>query len=808
MQRFIYYFLGALGVALVLPLAPHATQAASPEAQIAGGTATRVAYGQLPLSFEPNLGQADPAVRYLAHGRGFTLFLTTTGAVLASGPLAHAVHAAVPGQQAGPHLTQARGAPDLVHLTLAGASSRPIMEGRDRLPGTVNYFIGNNPQHWHTAIPTYARVVYRNVYPGIDQVWYGQGGRLEYDFVVRPGADPTAIRLQAPGAALTLGRAGSLAIHVAAGVLVQEAPRIYQYGPQGKRRIAGQYRLGGAGQVRLVVAPYVHRGFLLIDPVLSYSTYLGGTNDESGSGIAVDAQGDAYVTGSTASTDFPTTRGALQTGSDAGSAAFVSRLNPAGTASIYTTYLGGTGSSVGAHIALDGAGNAYVVGSTTGDDFPTTPGALQPTSAGGSDAFVAKLNRTGTALLYATLLGGKNDDHGSGIAVDGAGNAAVTGDTTSADFPTTPGVVQATYGGGGEPFGDAFVARLNGSGTALMYATFLGGSGNDSGTAVTVDADASVYVAGETSSSDFPTTSGAAQPVQAGSYNAFIAKLNGSGSALQYATYLGGSASDAATGIAVDASGSAYVTGTTSSADFPVTSGAVQTTKGGPAYPWDAFVAKLDPAGATFVYATFLGGSGDDHAYDIAVDDLGQAYVVGNTFSPDFLGTPAVKLAGGYDAFIAKLDVTGSTLLYGTYVGSPGSDGGFGIALDRADNAYITGNTDSSAFPLTAGGLQPQRSGGQDAFVARVVIPVQPLPALDPVSPPSGASTTVRYFPTTHHTVRGPFLAFYTRYGGGLIFGLPLSEAYLREARRCNTLSALDWCSTPDVSRSARWDSG
>ncbi len=360
MRQYICCFPYIIVGALVLPISPLVTQAATPKVQAAVVPTARVAYGQLPLSFEPNLGQAAPNVLYLAHGSGFTLFLTTSGAVLLPISVGHDVHTMISGHQAGPRVAPTHRKPAPARLTLTGANARPTVEGRDRLSGTVNYFIGNNPKRWHTAIPTYARVVYRNVYPGIDQVWSGQSGQPAYAFVVRPGVNPAVIRPRVSGGTSAPGQAGSFVLLPVDGVSARQTPLIYPFGPA--RGLGLPAQSPTAGNVRSAQAVDTQRQSLAINPTLSYGTYLGGTNEESGNGIAVDARGNAYVTGYTTSTNFPATPGALQStrvDSGAESTAFVTKLNPAGTAAIYTTFLGGTGSTDGAHIAIDQAGHAY-----------------------------------------------------------------------------------------------------------------------------------------------------------------------------------------------------------------------------------------------------------------------------------------------------------------------------------------------------------------------------------------------------------------------------------------------------------------
>jgi hypothetical protein len=460
-------------------------------------------------------------------------------------------------------------------------------------------------------VPTYAKVKYAAAYPGVDLVYYGQSRQLEYDFVVAPGADPTAITLSFEGIDhIDVDAQGDLVLSTAGGSLRFQKPIVYQEEDGRWQSIAGSYVRTGPHQAGFRLAAYDLARPLVIDPVLSYATYLGGSGRDDGLGIAVDAAGQAYVTGFTVSADFPTVH-PLQPTLNGGDA-FVAKLTADGSALVYATYLGGSYDfEFGTGIAVDAAGAAYVTGQTGSADFPTTPGAFQTTLAGGGDcggrpcddAFVVKLTADGSALVYATYLGGRSTDRGTGIAVDAAGHAYVTGLTTSADFPTAH-PLQPTLGGG---VGDAFVAKFTADGSALVYATYLGGSGYEFGTGIAVDAAGHAYVTGSTNSADFPTTPGAFQVTSGG--DAFVAKLNATGSALVYATYLGGSCGDGGTGIAVDAAGAAYVVGITTSADFPTTPGAFQVTSGtrecSPrGVDQNAFVAKLTPASDFFLHGS------------------------------------------------------------------------------------------------------------------------------------------------------------------------------------------------------------
>jgi uncharacterized protein (TIGR03437 family) len=674
-------------------------------------------YGKLPLSFEANQGQADGQVKFLSRGRGYTLFLTGTEAVLQLRNADFGLrNANRPAFEMGVRNPQSEirnpqlARPVTLRMRLVGANPNAEARGVEELPGKSNYFIGNDPSKWRTNVPTYAKVEYRNVYPGISLVHYGNQRQLEYDFVVSPGADPGAIEFEAEGAErIEIDDAGDLVMHVPGGQVRQHKPIVYQQIAGHRRDIPGRFVLRDSASrdlSRRSRDPHSHRvGFeigsydssqpLVVDPVLVYSTYLGGSACANccAVGIAVDSYGNAYVTGQTTATDLATVS-PLQPHSGGGWDSFVAKLNASGSALVYSTYLGGNGDDRASGIAVDSSGNAYVTGYTESTNFPTAS-PLQATYGGGHDVFVAKLNPAGSALVYSTYLGGYSTDWGYGIAVDSSGNAYVTGYTESTNFPTAS-PLQASHGGGGP---DAFVAKLNAAGSALVYSTYLGGSGDDRGVGIAVDSSGNAHVTGSTTSTNFPTAS----PLQA-TYaggdcsgrpcpDAFVAKLNPAGSALVYSTYLGGSGRDEPAGIAVDASGSAYVTGWTQSTNFP-TASPLQPANGG---GWsDAFVAKLNAAGSALVYSTYLGGGVQDNGFGIAVDSSGNAYVTGYTNSPDFPKASSLVPSGGSGAFITKLNATGAALVYSNILGS--SAQGNGIAVDSSANAYVTGDAQYSGF--------------------------------------------------------------------------------------------------------------
>ncbi len=609
MKRPSKRFKALLGVGIILLLTFTLTDSAAAEAppKHPSGKVPIVkkqvveTYGKLPLSFEANRGQTNAQVKFLSRGRGYTLFLTPGEAVLAvrkvhGKPSTRLQKAAVTPDQP-PETTTT-----VLRMQLVGANPATRMVGLDALPGKSNYFIGKDPQNWHTDIPNYAKVQYQDIYPGVDLIYYGNQGQLEYDFVVTAGVDPNTIRLGFEGAdKITLDKQGNLILHTTGGKVIQYAPVIYQEINGEKQTIPGQYMFKDNDKVSFQVGTYDRSIPLVIDPGLSYSTYLGGGGSENGQGIAVDSSGNAYVTGNTDSTNFPGTP--LQSTFGGETDTFVTKLNAAGDALVYSTYLGGSSADSGFGIAVDSAGNAYVAGRTSSADFPTA-NAIQPDFGGGIfDAFVTKLNAAGDGLVYSTFLGGSTADRGFGIAVDSAGNAYVTGDTTSADFPTA-NAFQSGFGG----VQDAFVTKLNAAGDGLVYSTYLGGGDVDEGFGIAVDADGNAYITGKTQSRNFPTTEGAFDERYNRGGDAFVTKLNDAGSALVYSTYLGGSGSDIGQGIAVHSSGNAYVTGRTDSTKFP-TANAIQPDLSGLD---DVFVTKLDPTNEPSKNGGKDGGGGPD----------------------------------------------------------------------------------------------------------------------------------------------------------------------------------------------------
>jgi hypothetical protein len=711
-------------------------------------------YGKLPLSFEANVGQTDKSAKFFSRGSGYGLFLTGQEAVLALRKPSLRNHTVKD------RAASSTAVIDVVRMRLAGANTQAEPTGADPLPGTANYFIGNDPAEWHSNVPTYAKVKYADVYPGVDLVYYGNQGQLEYDFVVAPGSSPGPIRLQFSGTKrIRLDHDGNLSLTATDGSLTFHKPIVYQERNGQREPVSGRFALLSGHTVGFSLGSYDHSMPLIIDPVMVYSTYLGGSGTgevgvitgDKAYAIAVDSAGNAYISGSTLSADFPITSDAFQTSLTAtpgyGSPlnVFVTKLNAAGTALIYSTYLGGdgglgsgsssyggfppfdVGGDFGYSLAIDSSGNAYITGQTNSNNFPVTTGAFQTTQPlAGSDAFVTKLNPTGSALVYSTYLGGSGfcGNSADAIGVDASGNAYVAGETSCDDFPVTSEALQTIFTPLYNSSIDAFVTKLSKDGSALAYSTYLGGSSAYAVVSVlglALDSSDDVYIAGYAASTEFPVTAGAYQTTNHSTKtqgsNAFVTALNPTGTALIYSTYLGGSSGDYANAIAVDSSGYAYVTGNAVSTDFPVTPGAFQTTGGSNSWEnYSGFLTKLSLDGSALVYSTYLGGNTTGQGNAIAVDSSGDAYVVGKTgassvnpVTPGAFQTAAGN--SGVNAFATEMNPSGSALIYSTYLaGNGGYFGGGdyanGVALDSSGNVYIAGVTNSPNFPVTMGSFE------------------------------------------------------------------------------------------------------
>ncbi len=755
----------AATVAVARANAPHISQAAPTASSAAQLSAARATIDRLPMVFEAAGGTSAAGVRFLSRGNGYALYLTDTDAILLAGA----------GNQstASGHSTGKQTATLRFHL--AGANAHPSISGLDRQQTTVNYFVGSNSQNWRTGVPTYGGVVYRNVYPGVNLVYYGTQDRLEYDFQLAPGAKPGIIRLAISGASgLTIDAHGNLIIATAAGGIVQTPPTVYQQAGRQRRIISSRYQISGKQTVGFVIGSYDPRLPLVIDPVVPYWAILG--SNTTVAGVAVDKAGDSYITGTTY-TAVITSTNALQPAYNPGycpsnstspcPVVYVEKINPKGDRYLFGTFLAGAygTANYASGIAVDSLGFAYVVGYTNagleavkgvrGTTFPVTNGAFQRSFCGANDAFLSKISPDGHSLIYSTLLGGATDNNcsagdniGTGIVVDRMGAAYLTGYTYAWNFPVKNGLL-GSLGYGKGALGtqvDAFVTKFNPSGSKLIYSTYLGGSGTDYGYGIALDPSGDAYVIGQTNSIDFQIPTHSLQPHLAGTdLNSFIAKLNANGNRLVYATYFGASAADKAHGIAVDTAGSAYVVGETNGGIHP-TVGLAQVVSGAT----HGFIAKFSARGV-LVYATYIGGSGVDIANAVAVDGRTNAYVAGSTTSAEF-SSPSFPLVkplqprlgsnrGGFgmsDAFVVKINSCGTKMLYSTYLGGTFAESAQDIAVDGAGSVYLGGVTSSPNF--LAGEIGSYLPGGRkyippnpNAFVARIPGLPEPAPGICPI---------------------------------------------------------------------------
>jgi hypothetical protein len=697
-----------------------------------------------PLSFEPNLGQADRSVKFLSRTREHAMFLKSDGIVLVlsknrlrretrnSKPVG-AEHDAMKSPASIRDvlpIEESKQANDdsAMNMRVVGANREPATRGLSELPAKSNYYIGRDPRNWRTNVPNYAKVQYENIYPGINLIYYGNQSRLEYDFVVAPGADPAQIHLafdtysrgQSKSAHLILEKNGDLAIEVDGQEIRFQKPAVYQSTSQPSVHIPidGKYVSRGDGQIGFEIGKYDHSKLLVIDPVLQYSTYFGGNQHEQGFGVKLDASGNILMTGATASTNFPL-KNAFQTSAGGNLDVFVSKFDPTGTSLVYSTYLAGSGDDLGEGIALDPSGDAYVTGWTSSPNFPTK-NALQSAlaGAGATNDFLAEFDPNGN-LIFSTYFGGTGVDHCYSVQVDSSG-IYIAGDTSSTDYPTK-NPFQATKLGSQT---DAFLTKFTADASSVVYSTYLGGAGADSQAySVAIDSSQSAYLAGQTSSTSFPIKNAfqSTNPSTQGA-EVFVTKFTPDGRSLVYSTYLGGSSFQSAGTIVVDSAGSAYVSGGTSSTDFPLQN--PWATKVGGSNNFDGFVTKFAPSGSALIYSTLIGGTSDEFADGLEVDSQGNAHIAGYTMSTDFPTTPDAfqpTSGGSWDGFVVEFNSTGSVLLYSSYLGGSGLDVSDAIGLDSSGNAWVTGTEASTNFPVTSNAFQSSYGGGNDdAYLANV----------------------------------------------------------------------------------------
>ena len=704
-------------------------------------------YAALPLTFEANQGQTGSPVRFLSRGRGYTAFLTAGGMVLSLRPNQPLkVRPAANGSEQPLSTT--------LQFKLVGAARNSAVVGEDPQIGKVNYFIGRDPAKWRTNVPTYAQVRYKNVYPGIDLVYYGSHQQLEYDFAVSPGADPSRIQLQIAGAKqIEIDAAGNLVLQTSNGQLHFQSPVIYQEANGTRVPVAGSYVMNDATHIAFHVGAYDATQPLVIDPVLVYSTYLGGSGDDQPSGIAVDSTGNVYVAGYTNSTDFPlATLGSLPAGS---THVFVAKLDPTGSHLIYADYIGGNSQDYGYALVLDSSNDVYVTGSTASSDFPLV-NPYQGTYPGSFNAFLTKISAAGSSLLYSTYLGGNGSDQPAGVAIDALGDVSVAGNTTSTNFPVANAYQSTANPNQGTLYGNyGFLTRFSPDGSSLVYSTYLAGYSNTPYNCggsqcwsspysvingIAVDGNGNTYAAGMTNTNNFPTTSGAyltTNSIQQNGLVGFVSKFSSAG-ALDYSTYFYESSGilTNVNAIAVDSSASAYITGAAfSDGTFPVTSNSI-CDPAVSSYACDyAFVTKFDSTGSTLLYSTFLGLNNNASPQSIALDANNDAFVLASTSTGSFAIVNGIEgYSSGNDVLLVEIDPLASTELFATYLGGSADEYPAGIAVDSSNSVYVVGSTDSTDLPVTETAFQTVAGGNTDAFVMKIASNSAPSVTLDPYS--------------------------------------------------------------------------
>jgi hypothetical protein len=734
-------------VGILVPLPLYAQQ--SRLAQLAEASSSPVQnFGRLPLTFEANRGQAASEVKFLSRGHGYNAFLTSGGMTLSL----RASDIEAGSNSARSSTSDLQPSPVVaVQFRLIGASQNPQVVGEDPQPGRVNYFMGKDPLKWRTNVPTYRRVRYRNVYPGIDLVYYGNYQQLEYDFALSPGADPRQIQFEIKGVTqMTLSHSGELVLQVKGAKLHFQSPVVYQESNGQRVPVVGGYVMKDPSHIGFQLSDFDSSKPLVIDPVLVYSTYLGGSGGDQPTGIEVDNSGNVYLTGYTDSADFPlTTLGSLATNNYH---VFVVKLDATGSNLIYADYIGGDNADYSIGLVLDSANEVYVSGATQSTNFPVV-NAFQSQQPGPYAGFLTRISADGCALLYSTYLGGNNSDQPSAIAIDGSGEVLVAGYTQSQNFPVINAFQPAALANQGGIYGTyGFLTKFSADDSSLLYSTYFAGNANveESGccwippfsaiNAVAADANGNAYVAGTTNTYNFPVTTGSfltSNTTVQNSAVGFVSKFNSAGG-LDYSTYFYGSSGYPVSiaSIAVDDLGSAYITGSAySDGTFPITSTSICDPGSYGFACGYTFATKFSPGGSALTYSTFLGPNNYATPQAIALDTNQDAYVFAFSNSSSFAEVNGIQAYdSGYDALLVEINPDATAQTLATYIGGNHDDLPAGIALDNNGNIYVAGSTDSQDFPVTQGVFQNQRPGINNVFVAKIGPASAPSVSLSPGS--------------------------------------------------------------------------